>query len=309
MNHFDNLQLDLDSLFESQEARLPRWQPSTRSTDGFSVSARVKQSLRYLTTRLLIRQGWYERLIHANLILGWFDEFRRYWITQLGNRSLNPHEFHFLAGTYRARFQGVAVDEGADGIDFLDAWRDARVISQIFSYTYKLALYPLFGDRFVKYIPKNGNFCEYGCGLAPITTTMLKFHRGRGFQAACADIPHMMFHAMRWKFSNYPFIHTIKIDPADNCPLDDQYDTVFCMTVLEHLPRPMPITQHILDHIKPGGYFIFDYIKSEGKGLDTIEALRGRDSVLNHISKVTRVVEGNLNLDGNSVGIVVAQKL
>lgn len=190
----------------------------------------------------------------------------------------------------------------------LRVWQDPRNVYSLFHNQYKLALNPLSVHRFIKYISKEGNLCEYGCGLAPVATSLCMFYPHRNVRITCADIPTIMFHFMRWKFRDKRFVRTVEIDPSNDEPLDDEFDIVFCVEVLEHLLRPMPVVKHLHSRIKPGGYFIFDYIKSEGRGLDTESALRDRVSVLEYVCDNFKVIEGQVVSEG-STGTIVCKKL
>ena len=38
-------------------------------------------------------------------------EFQRYWVEELGNRPLQPHDFYFLSGVYRQRLQSIDFEQ------------------------------------------------------------------------------------------------------------------------------------------------------------------------------------------------------
>jgi 2-polyprenyl-3-methyl-5-hydroxy-6-metoxy-1,4-benzoquinol methylase len=309
MNKYDDVRLNVAKLIHEQDARLGDFDPQARSGDHLGFPGYLKSYLKLCTTRLLVRAGLYHKLVYANLRLDWFHEFRRYWVEELGNRPLRPHDFYFLYGSYRSRFsEEVEVPDSTSDEQLLDAWRAHRTVYLLFFNQYKLALDPLYVERFIKYIPKGGHVCEYGCGLAPVASSLCKYYPHLNVGITCADIPHIMFHFTRWKFRNTEYVRLINIDPYDDAPLTDMYDTVFCVTVLEHLPRPLPVLRHLYSHIKPGGHFVFDYIKSEGKGLNTVSALADRIPALQYIANNFEVIEGRVPLDGGHVGTVVCRK-
>lgn len=256
-----------------------------------------------------MRRDWWRRLIYANLKLDWFDEFRAYWTGELGNRPLaGPHEFYYLYDLYRQRFQSVAVPDGAGGADHLAAWHDARTIYLLFFNQFKLALNPLAAAPYVGFIPVGGKVCEYGCGFAPIATSLTRYYAHRDLSITCADIPALMFHFTRWKFRDTRHIRTVAIDPADDAPLDETYDAIFCMTVFEHLPRPLPVAQHLHDRLRPGGILVFDYILSEGAGLDTASARDARGAVLDYIAAHFEPVRGTIDPSGARSETVICRK-
>ncbi len=308
MNKYDDVRLDVPRLLNEQKLTLRSYDPHARSGDDLGGPGRLGTRLRLYLTGFLYKIGVYQRLIYSNIKLDWFYEFRDYWVNELGNRPIEPHDFHFLSGVYRQRFQDVEVPDFATDVGHLEAWRDPRNIHLLFANQYKLALRPLFAHRFIKYIPRGGNVCEYGSGLAPVATSLCRFYPYLSVRITCADIPTIMFHYTRWKFRDKRYVRMVEINPSNDEPLNEEFDVIFCMTVLEHLPRPMPVVKHLCERIKSRGHFVFDYIKSEGRGLDTASALRDRISVLRYVLDRFEVVEGRISLDGSNVGTVVCQK-
>jgi len=210
---------------------------------------------------------------------------------------------------YRKKFQKVSIPDNTDDKKHIEIWGDKRTVYLLFSNQYRHALNPFFAHRYTKYIPKNGNICEYGCGCSPITTSLIKFYTYKNFKITCADIPTIMFHFSGWKFKKESFVRMLKINAGNDEPLDDDYDVIFCLAVFEHMPRPIPVIEHLSSRIKTGGYLIFDYIKSEAKGLDTSGALKDRITVLQYIIKNFNIVEGRIPDNGENVDITVCRKL
>jgi len=309
MNRYDDVQLDVAQLLEEQSPRLPAHDPSARSADHLGLAGSLKARLRLYATGLVYKSGVYHRLTYSNLKLDWFYEFQDYWVNELGNRPIRPHDFYFLYSTYRQRFQSLEVPDSTSCEEHLQTWQDPRTIYLLFHNQFRIALSPLVAHRFIRYIPRGGNVCEYGCGLGPISSSLCRFYPYLNIRITCADIPTIVFHFARWKFREQRFVRMLAIDPSDEAPLDDDFDTIFCKTVLEHLPSPLPVVQHLHSRLKPGGYFIFDYIKSEGGGLDTAGALRERIQVLQYVLSNFKVIKGQVLLDGSNVGTVVCKKL
>lgn len=124
---------------------------------------------------------------------------------------------------------------------------------------YRNALRPLAAREFIKWIPRHGALLEFGCGLAPIASSLARFYRERGLRITCADIEHVLFHYVRWKFSEEPCVRTLAVDPGADDPLDQvAYDIIFCMTVLEHVPRPVQTLRCLRAHLKRGGHLILE---------------------------------------------------
>jgi 2-polyprenyl-3-methyl-5-hydroxy-6-metoxy-1,4-benzoquinol methylase len=313
MNRFDDVRLNVRKLLEEQTSRLPQPDPVAASASRPRVRGRLTALARLYGTGLLIKTGLYKRLVHANLKLDWFYEFQDYWVNELGNRPIQPHDFYFLHGVYRQRIQNYPSEEeqpsGAIPDEVrIEAWQDPRVIYYLFAWQYRLALQPLRAHRFVKYLHRNGNICEYGCGAAPISTSLVKYYPHLALKITCVDIPHIVFHFSRWKFRSCPYVRMVAIQPGNDTPLDDQYDAIFCLEVFEHLPRPLAAVRHFESCLKPRGYLVFDYVRSEGKGLDTATGLRDRLEVLRYIRDRFRTIEGEIHLDGRHVSTTVVQK-
>lgn len=308
MNQYNDVRLNIAHLIETQSAKLTEFNLQTSSRAPLNALEYLKSYLKLTITRFLVDTGLYKKLIYSNLKLDWFYEFNQYWVKELGNRPLQPHDFYFLYGSYRSAFSGLEIPEGESDEQHLQAWQDHRAVFLLFFNQYKLALNPLYVKPFIPYIPKEGHICEYGCGLAPIASSLCRYYPYLKVKITCADIPHLMFHFMRWKFRDSKYVKPAIVDPHNDMPLEDTYNTIFCMAVLEHLPRPLLILNHFYSRLSPGGYFIFDYIKSEGKGFDTVGALTERISALQYILDNFEVIKGRVPLDGSHVDAVVCRK-
>ena len=88
----------------------------------------------------------------------------------------------------------------------------------------------------------------------------------------------------------------LNIKPYENCLNKKKlYDAVFMITVMEHLPNPIETVKNITNNLKPNGIFVFDYILSDGSGLDTREAVDKRKDVLDYISLKCNLISGKLD--------------
>ena len=68
-------------------------------------------------------------------------------------------------------------------------------------------------------------------------------------------------------------------------PRDLRVDAIVCMQVFEHLLEPLAVAERFVEMLNPGGALIFDYLTSEGAGLDSLAGVRQRDSVLAFIEQ------------------------
>jgi SAM-dependent methyltransferase len=313
MNRYDDYQPDVPALLKTQESRWPTPGEGCFSGDGLGLGAGVAARLRLYLLGALVKIGLHRRLVLANVRLDWFHEFQTYWVGELGNRPLQLHDFFFLSGVYRQRLQTIhfeSLEDPALASDDkqLEAWRDPRIVHHLFAHTYRAALSPLRVHRYVRYLPRRGRAAEYGCGTAPLLTALARWYRHLDLQLVGADIPHLLFHYARWKFRHTPFVRIVPITPNDDRPLPGRYDTIFCLEVFEHMPRPLPVLEHFRDVLKPGGHLVFDYIRSEGTGLDTATALRDRLPALDYLRRHFDVVEGRMPTDGPHIEPTVVRK-
>jgi len=315
MNLYDDFRPDVARLLKGQDAKLRPSSLGASSGDGLGPLGRLASLARLYGAGALVRSGIHRRLVYANLRLDWFVEFQRYWVEELGNRPIQPHDFHFLHGVYRQRLQDIRFDHLSDpalasDAKHLESWRDARIVYHLFAHTYRQALSPLRVHPFVKFLPRGGRVAEYGCGTAPILTALTRHYRHLDLELVGADLPHLLFHNARWKFRNDPFVTLVAIEPNDDAPLPGSYDTIFCLEVFEHLPRPLSVLEHFHRVLRPGGHLVFDYIRSDGSplGLDTAAALRDRSESLRFVLDNFVVVQGHVTTDGEHVAPAVARK-
>jgi len=313
VNRYDDVRLDVAALLKEQEASLPAPDPGAGSADGLGPLGLLGGRARLYALGALVKTGLHRRLVYSNLRLDWFHEFQRYWVGELGNRPIHPHDFYFLSGVYRQRvqttyFEHIEKPELASDDKHLEAWRDHRSVYYLFAYTYRQALSPLRVHPFVPYVPRGGRIAEYGCGVAPILTALARRYRHLDLRLVGADIPHLLFHYARWKFKNDRFVTMVPIESNDDAPLRGAYDSVFCLETLEHLPRPIPVLEHLHAVLRPGGHLIFDYVRSDGTGLDTATALRDRVPALQFVLDHFDVVRGRIATDGSDVPPTVVRK-
>jgi 2-polyprenyl-3-methyl-5-hydroxy-6-metoxy-1,4-benzoquinol methylase len=300
VNLYDDVRPDVPALLAAQARTLRPPDPAARSGDGLGPLGRLASLARLYWLGLQVRTGRHRRLVYANHRLDWFYEFQAYWTDALGNRPIHPHDFYHLYGVYRQRLQSVVPDLGSDAAH-LEAWRDPSIVYYLFAHTFRQALQPLHVHRYARFIARGARVAEYGCGTAPMLTALARRYRHRNLALVGADIPHLLFHFARWRFRGDRFVTLVPIEPADDAPLPGRYDVIFCLEVFEHLPRPLATLRHFAGALNPGGVLIFDYVRSEGAGLDTAAALRDRDAALAFVLERFHVVDGHVPTDGSHV--------
>jgi 2-polyprenyl-3-methyl-5-hydroxy-6-metoxy-1,4-benzoquinol methylase len=290
------------------EVDISRLKPSTYGKNRYSLL--ISNYFKLYFWGGLKQFGIYDRLLFSNLILSWFYEFQYYWIHELQGFNMRPHDFFFLLGDYRKN-SDIELNESQNGAKQIEVWQDPRAIYFLLSQRYKVALNPFEARKFSKYISKNSLICEYGCGMAPITRSIERFFRHKNVRIHCVDIPTFPFHYIRWyfkKYKKYQFCDFIEINPEKESILTELYDVVFVLNVLEHLPSPYQTIIHITEHLKIGGFLIFNYIQSDGTTLDTKAGKLERNDTITYIKENYTIINGTIDINEN-IGNIVAQKV
>ena len=152
---------------------------------------------------------------------------------------------------------------------------------------------------------------EYGCSLAPYYHCYREFFDHLNCKWTLADIPNFPFHYAKFLYRNDPDVNFITINDLDfSNPLgeSDCFDIVIITTVFEHLDNPLIVFNYLLNRLKPGGLFVFDYIKSTGEGLDHPDAVKLRLECLQSIFSQTQIVHGNIKDINLSLDLCIVQK-
>jgi 2-polyprenyl-3-methyl-5-hydroxy-6-metoxy-1,4-benzoquinol methylase len=255
MNHAGNLYDDVRIDIEEAHRSFVRHNKKT-----------FKKHSLYLTA-ILVKSGRWKRLIDSGFIRDGFDEFRDYWIECVGCRPLNLHDFFWLYSHYRTKFQSVEVTEDADAQEFMNAWQHYENIYLIFGSVYKNALFPMSFFPYKRYIKNAKCVLEYGCGVAPITYSALKYGNFKKCKFVIADIKQFTFHFAKWRLAHCSNVSFIDIKPDILPKFPNKFEVVFLMTVLEHLPKPLQVIKHTYQNMESRAYLIFDYIKSSAGGI------------------------------------------
>ena len=298
MNKFDNIVVNIEELFRKNYYIDNKF---------LNKNFLVKIFKRYLIGFLLFINV-YDRLINSGFLLKWFTEFRLYWSKVLEGRPIYFHDFHYLLGIYRQKFQNVETPENSSTEDFLKSWQNKDTIYQLFSAVRRFSYEPLHCYKYEPYI-KNGNkLLEYGCGIAPITYSLQNFSLKKSLNYNIADIKQINSHFAKWRLGDK--VNYIEIEPHKNALVkyEENFDAVFLITVMEHLPDPLNVVQNIHKSLKKNGFLLFDYILSNGEHQDTIEAVKQRQDVLSFIEKNFELIKGKLSRESTINFAVVKKK-
>lgn len=273
---------------------------------------RLKNLVNLYFTGLTMRLNMHEALAVNGIRRGWFEEFKAYWSNILNGRPLwNTLDFFLLLYDYRTRQQHTTQLEWSSPDQHLVNWQHPNQIYATLQSVRKLAVHPIVSLRMWKHLPKRSRILEYGCSAAPYYYCYRNFFSHMDCRWTLVDIPNYPFHYARYLYRNDAEVEFITINAEDfSNPLGEtaNFDVVILTTVLEHLDEPYFVTEYLLERLNKGGIFVFDYIKSEGKGLDHPQALAQRVATLKLIQEKTELVTGNMeNLD-QTIGLCIARK-
>jgi SAM-dependent methyltransferase len=305
-NRFDDVRIDLPASFAAQDLWL------SNVTKASARSSYMRTALRRAGHRMepyRVR----EALVNAGLRRMWFEEFREYWESVLEGRPLTVMDFHNLRFLYRTRAQYAAGQALAwdSSEQHLANWQQPQHLFQTFDFVYRSALHPVWGGGLLAGLLRPGaRVLEYGCGLAPMYRTWRTFRGHVPTHWLLADIPGHAFHYARHVFGPDEEASFAVVDDLANPLADDvePFDLIIVQTVFEHLDRPRFVAERLVEHLRPGGRFWFDYILSGGAGLDTPVGLAERRSTLEYLAGQLDVVHGELRIDDRSLGTCVGVK-
>ncbi len=264
-------------------------------------------------TKWAVKRGLMEKLFDIGFIRDLFEEFNTYWVQILHYRRLRLHDFFWLYAHYRTKVahETIRQDTLASTQGYMKAWQTPERMASLFRYVYNCALAPLRYLPYREYILSAEHILEYGCGIAPITYGAIKYEKARRLRHhhfTIADIRGILFHYAKWRLSGLPNVRFVDLEPYDMKEFDNKFDLVFMTTVLEHLPNPLRVIEHIHGQMSTGGILIFDYIKAEGKGLDHPNSVQEREAVLNFIKGMYETLVGTIDLDSSLPATTVRKR-
>ncbi|MCX7804243.1 MAG: class I SAM-dependent methyltransferase [Planctomycetota bacterium] len=303
-NYFDDMRIDIAESHR-RLAGLARNPKSVRKPRWRNLA---KLCLAGLSMRLGIR----EFLVTNGIARKWMDDFCDYWSNVLDGRPIaTAIEFFMLMHDYRKRQQYVRRLEWGSPSRHLENWQDPVQIFATFRSVMDMALRPIRCMDLWRRMPGSARVLEYGCSLAPYYYCYREFFSHLDCRWVLADIPGFPFHYARYLYRNDAEVEFVAIgagDFADPLRGAGNFDIIILTSVLEHLDDPIFVSEYLLKKLKRGGLLVFDYIKSEGKGLDHPASLQMRRKCLENILAKTRLVSGEVgDLDG-SVGLCIARK-
>lgn len=133
-----------------------------------------------------------------------------------------------------------------------------------------------------------GDLCEYGCGVAPVTAWLLpRFPRWR---YTLVDLPSPMLEFARWRFRRAPNVESRDPGLGADLPLRRAYDVITCLEVLEHVVNPLEVVRHFVEHLKPGGALFVNFVDEPGGDENLAEAAAQRAATIEYLNRALRGV-------------------
>lgn len=303
-NCFDDMRIDIAESHR-RFAYLTRTKNTKRS--------RFRNIVKFSLTRLALRFGIHELLVVNGISKRWLADFQNYWSNILNGRPFwSTLDFFMILHDYRKRQQHTSHLEWDDPKQHLANWQHPSQIYATLHSVRACAMQPITSLEFWKKVSKSMRILEYGCSLAPYYYCYREFFSHLNCRWTLADIPNYPFHYARWLYRNDSDVEFVTITDSDfTNPLKDvaeDFDVIILTTVFEHLDDPLYISNYLLKRLKIGGLFVFDYIKSEGKGLDHPKSQEMRQDCLKSILVQAQIVHGNINDISESIGFCIARK-
>ena len=144
---------------------------------------------------------------------------------------------------------------------------------------------------------REGDFCEYGCGVAPVTAWVRpRFPRWR---YTLVDLPSPMLAFARWRFRAVPNVEGLEPGFGSDLPLRKAYDVITCLDVLEHVINPLEVVRHLVEHLKLGGVLHINFENAPG-GPNLLESATQRSETISYLNTTLRGILP-LDVDGPDV--------
>lgn len=274
--------------------------------------SRLRNLVRLYLTAAAVRLRIHELLVVNGIRRKWLDDFRGYWSTILNGRPFwGTADFFMLLHDYRKRQQHTSQLEWGAPSQHLSNWQNPSQIYSTFHGVRVTATQPTMGLDLWKRVQRGARILEYGCSLAPFYSGYREFFSHLECSWTLADIPNFPFHYARYLYRNNADVAMVVINDTDfSNPLGavGELDVVILTNVLEHLDDPLFVSGYLLKRLKTGGLFVFDYIKSEGTGLDHPRAVGIRQDCIASILAQTEVVSGRVGDVEESLGLCIVRK-
>jgi 2-polyprenyl-3-methyl-5-hydroxy-6-metoxy-1,4-benzoquinol methylase len=290
-NRFDDVRIDLLESFQRQEDWLATVE--RKPVRG----SRLPETARLYRDGALAYTGLMEAVAGSAVMRWWLREFLDYWSNVIGGRPLTVFDFHQLLFHYRRRFQSMETLDWSSATEHVAHWTAPENLYQTFHFVRKYAFQPVRSRSLTRLLKPNARVLEYGCALAPMYRTWRRYGAHVPTTWVLADIPNFPFHYARHAYALEASVErfaTIWPDRFDDplAGVDGEFDTIVVQEVFEHLDRPRFVADYLLERLRSGGILIFDYVRSEARGLDTPSGLAERDDTLAFLGDRLEIIQG-----------------
>ena len=102
-----------------------------------------------------------------------------------------------------------------------------------------------------------GNTLDYGAGIGDLCIELAK----KGLSVTYTDVGSRTFEFAKWLFKKHNL--SIKMIDVNKESLTQQYDTIICIDVIEHVFDPRELLKDITSHIKKEGHLIITNLNVE----------------------------------------------
>lgn len=141
--------------------------------------------------------------------------------------------------------------------------------------------------RLLRRVGLTGDFCEYGCGVAPVTAWLRP--RFPGWRFTLVDLPTPALDFARSRFRSATNVEFEEPGLADDLPLRRAYDVITCLDVIEHVVNPLAVTRHLVTHLKPGGVLLVNFVDDAG-GENLAESAHERAATIAYLNTSLRPI-------------------
>ena len=161
-------------------------------------------------------------------------------------------------------------------------------------------------------VSDNSTFCEYGCGVAPFSYTLLSgIDKDTKLNICISDVDCEHFTFGKWRLEKLikdRNLSNVNLEAkevlVDSLPsYSNKIDTVFIFEVLEHVPSPVDTLKNIEIQMNPNGLICENFIyhnhsDDDDPGCDLKSAALERDSYYNLLSNDFTLRAGPTPLQG-----------
>lgn len=273
----------------------------------------LKNGFRLKRHTFLQKKHLFEFLTYVGIRHQWYDEFMDFWRTLLHGRPLTLADFHNLRFHYRLKFQETSTLDWSSTQQHMTNWQQHKNLYLLFGAVYAHALNPYRDCSFLAR-PHMRRVLEYGCSHAPYYRAWKKYFNHYDVQWTLADIKNISFLFSRYSYRNDASVEKFIIIDAKNADdpfehAEEPFDAIILTTVLEHVHNPVTVIRSLTQHLRSGGVLVFDYIKSDAHGLDSLQGLSMREIALEYIREHYIIDSGDMSDITRSIGLCVGIKL